>query len=64
MIEGYKVSGLITAAAGIGVGTWFYFLYPDRPVYVVGLVPLLVGMALLFYGFKLAPRPTRGREHR
>ena len=63
-IEGYKVSGLITAAAGIGVGTWFYFLYPDRPVYVVGLVPLLVGLALLFYGFMLAPRPTRGREHR
>ena len=63
-IEAYKVSGLITAAAGIGVGTFLYFLKPGSSVYVVGLIPLLVGLALLLCGFILAPRPTRGREHR
>ena len=63
-IEGYKISGLITAAAGIGVGTFLYFLEPGSSVYVVGLIPLLVGLVFLLYGFILAPRPTRGREHR
>ena len=63
-IEGYKVGGLITVAAGIGLGTFLYFLEPGSSVYVVGLVPLLIGLVLLLYGFILAPRPTRGREHR
>jgi len=63
-IEGYKISGLIITAAGIGVGTFLYFSAPGSSVYVVGLVPLLVGLVFLLYGFILAPRPTRGREHR
>ncbi len=62
-IEGYKVSGLITAAAGIGIGPFLYFLIPDTSVWVVGVIPLLVGLALLLCGFILAPRPTRGRGH-
>ena len=57
-IELYKVSGLVTVAAGIGLGAFLYFLVPDRAVYAVGLVPLLVGLTLLVYGLILAPRPT------
>ncbi len=63
-IEGYKVGGLIVVAAGIGLGTFLYFLNPGSSVYVVGLIPLLVGLAFLLYGLILAPKPTRGREHR
>ena len=58
-IEAYKVSGLITAAGGIGAGVFLYSWDPGSRAYVVGLVPLLVGLAMLFYGFILAPRPTR-----
>ena len=57
-IEVCKISGLVTAAAGIGVGTFLYFMVSDSAVYVVGLIPLLVGLALLLYGLILAPRPT------
>jgi len=62
-IEGYKVSGLIAVAAGIGLGTSLYFIYSGSFNYLVGLVPLLAGLVFLLYGFILAPRPTRGREH-
>ena len=62
-IEVYKVVGLITAAAGIGFGVFLYFVAPGS-VYVFGLIPLLVGLAFLLYGFVLAPRPAPDREHR
>ena len=58
--EGYKVGGLITVAVGMGVGPFLYFMFPGSPVWSVGLIPLLVGLALLLYGYVLAP----GREHR
>ena len=62
-IERYKVGGLITTAAGIGVSTFLYFVGSDSFVWVVALIPLMVGLALLLYGFILAPRPAPGREH-
>jgi serine/threonine protein kinase len=64
LIESCKLGGLITAAVGIGLSPFLYFLLPDRPVWVVGLIPLMVGLALLLYGSVLAPRPAPGREHR
>ncbi len=60
-IEGYKLGGLITVAAGIGVGTFLYFS-SDSSDYLVGLIPLLVGLAFLLYGFILAPRSAPGRK--
>ena len=60
-IEGYKLGGLITAAAGIGLGTFLYFS-SDSSVYLVGFIPIMVGLVLIFYGFVLAPRSAPGRE--
>ena len=54
---GLQVGGLATIAAGIGTGVFLYFLVPDRPVYVVGVIPFLVGLVLVLYGFVLVPRP-------
>ncbi len=61
-IEGYKLSGLISMAAGVGIGTYLYFAVSDS-TYLVGLIPLMVGLVFILYGFALAPR-TPGRKER
>lgn len=55
-VEGLRLGGLITAAVGIGVMALLRGLNHDEPAYLVGLIPLLVGLALLVYGFVLAPK--------
>ncbi len=55
-IEGYKLSGLIVTASGIGVGTLLYGLVPGSGLYLGAAVPTAVGVALLLYGFVVAPR--------
>jgi hypothetical protein len=54
--EGLRLGGLITTATGIGVMALLRGLNHDEPAYLVGLIPLLVGLALLVYGFALAPQ--------
>jgi hypothetical protein len=54
--EGMKLGGLITAVVGIGVLALLHGLVRDEPVYLAGLIPLLVGAALLTYTFLLAPK--------
>jgi len=54
--EGLKLTGMITAAVGIGLTACLYVLVQDMPVYLVGLIPGLVGAALLGYGFLVAPQ--------
>jgi len=55
--EGMKIGGLVTAAVGIGVMALLRGLVHDEPVYLVGLIPLLIGVVLMLYGFFLAPKP-------
>ncbi len=56
--EGQKLGGLITVAVGIGLMVFVGAV--DRsdtePVYLVGLIPLLIGLVLLGYAYFLAPR--------
>jgi hypothetical protein len=54
--EGIRLGGLITTAVGIGVIVFLRELLNDRPVYLAGLIVLLVGVALLAYGYILAPK--------
>ena len=54
-LEGMKLGGLITAVVGIGVMALLRGLVNDEPVYLAGLIPLLIGLALLTYTFLLAP---------
>ncbi len=54
---GLKLGGMVTVAAGVGLGVFLYFLEPDDPVYVVGLIPVLVGAVLTLYGFNRSSRP-------
>ena len=55
-LEGMKLGGLITAVVGIGVMALLRGLVNDEPVYLAGLIPLLIGAALLMYTFLLAPK--------
>ena len=55
-LEGMKIGGLVTAAVGIGVMALLRGLVHDEPVYLVGLIPLLIGVAVLIYPFLLAPK--------
>ena len=54
--EGIKLGGLVTAAVGIGLMIFLQAIERDEPVYLVGLIPLLIGVALLAYSYLLAPK--------
>jgi hypothetical protein len=54
--EGMKLGGLTSAASGIGLMVFIYAMVPDRPGYLVGVIPLLIGIALLAYSYVLAPK--------
>lgn len=55
--DGQRLGGLITVAVGIGVMVFLKALVRDEPaVYLVGLIPLLIGAALLAYSYVLAPK--------
>lgn len=55
-LEGQRLGGLITAVVGIGLVVFLRAIGHREPVYLVGLIPLLVGMALLAYSYLLAPK--------
>jgi hypothetical protein len=56
--EGQKLGGLITVAVGISMMVFIKTVDrrdPD-PAYLVGLIPLFIGVALLAYTYLLAPK--------
>jgi hypothetical protein len=53
--EALKLGGLITTAVGIGIMVFLRAL-PGGPAYMVGAIPLFLGIALLGYAYVLAPR--------
>jgi hypothetical protein len=57
-IEGLKLGGLITTAVGIGVMVLLSGLRVAEPIYLAGVIPVLVGLALLAYVFLLAPKES------
>ena len=54
--ENIKLGGLMTAAVGIGLMIFLRAVDPNRPVYLVGLIAVLVGLALLSYAYILTPQ--------
>lgn len=55
-VEGMKLGGLITGAVGIGLIVMLRGLEHEEPAYLVGVIPLLVGAALMAYAFGFAPK--------
>lgn len=54
--EGLKLGGLVTIAVGLGLFPLVRAVEVRHPVYVVGLIPLLIGLALLAYVYLLGPK--------
>jgi mannose/fructose/N-acetylgalactosamine-specific phosphotransferase system component IIC len=54
--EGLKLAGFITCAVGLGLLVILRAIVPDMPVYLVGFIPVFVGVALLAYGYSYSPR--------
>ena len=56
-LEGLKVGGLLAIAVGLGMGIVLRAVDrndPD-PDFLIGVIPMLVGAALLIYAYILAP---------
>ena len=54
--EGLKLGGFITCAVGVALLIFLRAIVPDIPAYLVGFIPLFVGVALLAYGYSYAPK--------
>jgi hypothetical protein len=53
--EGLKIGGLINIAVGVGLLIFLHALVHDAPVYLCGLIPGFIGVAMLSYALFLAP---------
>ena len=57
-LEGTKLGGLITTAVGLGLMIFLGIANDDSHLIgvAIGVVPLMVGLALLLYAYRLAPK--------
>ena len=53
--EGMKIGGLVNLGVGVGLMIFLRALVGNEPVYLCGLIPGLIGVALLVYALFLAP---------
>ena len=54
-IDGRKLGGLISIAVGVSLGVFLRAIDHNEPAYLVALIPLLVGVALLAHAYLLTP---------
>jgi len=52
----FNLGGMITFAAGVGLMIFLRSIIKEEPVYLVSLVPMLVGAVLVVYALAFAPR--------
>jgi hypothetical protein len=53
--EGLKIAGLINLAVGVALIIFLRALVGQEPVYLCGLIPGFIGVAMLVYALFLAP---------
>jgi Flp pilus assembly protein TadB len=56
-IEAIRLGGMITTIVGVGLMIFFYVLFGGMPIYMVGIIPLLIGLVLMVYGFFMMKEP-------
>jgi hypothetical protein len=54
--EGMMVGGLINIAVGTALMVFLHALIANRPIYLCGLIPGMIGLALVTYALILAPK--------
>ncbi len=54
--EGQRLGGLVTVAVGVALIAMLAGLERREHAYLVGLIPLLAGAAILVYSYLLAPK--------
>jgi hypothetical protein len=54
--EGEKFGGLVAIATGVGIMVFLRAVERREPIFLVGLIPLLVGVAMLAYAYVVAER--------
>jgi hypothetical protein len=54
--EGQRLGGLVTSGVGLGLMSFIRAVDHRDAAYFVGLIPLLIGAALLIYSYFLAPK--------
>jgi uncharacterized protein DUF6249 len=57
---GLLVGGIVTLAVGLGVSLMTYILEPDKRGWAAGIVPMLIGVALLVSSWVCWPRGKTG----
>jgi len=55
-LEGLKIGGLINLAVGVALLIFLRALIGNQPVYLCGLIPGFIGIAMLCYALFLAPK--------
>jgi hypothetical protein len=53
--ESVKLAGMMTVSLGIGMMIFMRLLDDSRPIYMVGVIPVLIGISLLVYAFGIMP---------
>jgi hypothetical protein len=54
--EGVKMGGLVLTGIGLGLAALLRGLEHREPIWLAGTIPLLIGVALLFYTYVLSPK--------
>ena len=60
VIEGMKIGGLVNIAVGVALMFLIRGTSQENSAYLVGLIPGLIGVALLVYALFMVPKPARG----
>jgi uncharacterized membrane protein YidH (DUF202 family) len=66
-IETMKMGGLVNIAAGVGIAIFLFFITQGRgnggdKVFLVGIIPALIGVAMLTYAMYFAPKIPAANE--
>ena len=58
-VEGLRLGGMITFVLGLGAMIFLYAFVDQENLYLAGLIPALIGLVLMLYGFFLIKRPEQ-----
>lgn len=57
--HGLRIGGLVTFAVGVGLMIFLRALLPGTPIYLCGMMPLLIGVALCAASVLPSPKANR-----